>query len=100
MILAELQPYADDFEFEDFTFELDDHFSKYLDKEVFVKCKNLTATKTFTLAYVNQIWQELAPKNTDFSFLIKDTNKENVYEAKCSHHDCPTGQNFIITFNF
>tara|TARA_R100001510_G_scaffold53566_1_gene55278 strand:+ start:661 stop:978 length:318 start_codon:yes stop_codon:yes gene_type:complete len=104
MILAELQPHSDEFEFEDFTFEIDDYFSKYLNKEVFVEGKNLTwrnltGTKTFTLVDVNQIWRELAPYNTDFSFIIEDTDKENVYQAKCSHHDSPTGESFKITFN-
>jgi hypothetical protein len=37
MILAELEAYADEFEFEDFELEIDYHFSNYLGKKVFVK---------------------------------------------------------------
>ena len=101
MIIAELDPYADEFEFEDFTFDIDEHFSKHLEKQVYVEGKNLTwrnltGTKTFTLNKTRQIWQELTPDNTDYSFKIETTNEENVYQAKCSHHDCPTGENFKI----
>ena len=103
MILAELEPYADEFEFEDFTYDIDYYFSKHIDKEVFVEgrnltWRNLTGTKTFTLADVHQVWRELVPSNTDYSFVIEDTDKENVYQARCCHHDCPTGENFTITF--
>jgi len=101
MIIAELDPYADEFEFEDFTFDIDEHFSKHLEKQVYVEGKNLTwrnltGTKTFTLNKTSQIWQELVPDNTDYSFRIETTDKENVYQARCSHHDCPTGENFKI----
>ena len=70
MIIAELDPYADEFEFEDFTFDIDEHFSKHLEKQVYVEGKNLTwrnltGTKTFTLNKTRQIWQELTPDNTD-----------------------------------
>jgi len=103
MILAQLEPYADEFEFEDFTFEIDDYFTKHLNKEVFIESKNLTwrnlkGTKTFTLIDVHQVWRELVPQNTDYSFVIEDTNKKNIYQARCSHHDCPTGEKFTITF--
>ena len=76
-------------------------FSKHLENQVYVEGKNLTwrnltGTKTFTLNKPKQIWQELVPDNTDYSFKIETTDKENVYQAKCSHHDCPTGENFKI----
>ena len=101
MILAELEPYADEFQFEDFMCDIDYHFSKHIDKEGFVEGKNLTwrnltVTKTFTLADVHQVWREIVPGNTDYSFVIEDTEKDNVYKARCSHHDCPTGENFKI----
>ena len=41
MIIAELQPYSDEYEFEDFTYDIDEHFSKYLEKQVYVEGKNL-----------------------------------------------------------
>ena len=103
MIIAELQPYSDEYEFEDFTYDIDEHFSKYLEKQVYVEGKNLTwknlkGTKTFTLVDVHQVWRELVPSDTDYSFKIETTDKDNVYQARCSHHDSPTGETFTITF--
>jgi hypothetical protein len=103
MIIAELEPYSDECEFEDFTYDIDEHFSKHLEKQVYVEGKNLTwrnltGGKTFTLVDVHQVWRELVPSDTDFSFVIADTDKENVYLARCAHHDCPTGETFTITF--
>ena len=101
MIIGELEPYAEEFEFDDFRCDIDGYFSKQLEKKVYVEGKdltwrNLTGTKTFTLNKTSQIWKELVPDNTDFSFRIETTDKENVYQARCSHHDCPMGENFKI----
>ena len=101
MIIGELEPYAEEFEFDDFRCDIDGYFSKHLEKQVYVERKdltwrNLTGTKTFTLNKTSQIWKELVPDNTDFSFRIETTDKENVYQARCSHHDCPMGENFKI----
>lgn len=101
MIIGELEPYAEEFEFDDFRCDIDGYFSKHLEKQVYVEGKdltwrNLTGTKTFTLNKTSQIWKELVPDNTDFSFRIETTDKENVYQARCSHHDCPMGENFKI----
>ena len=101
MIIGELEPYAEEFEFDDFRCDIDGYFSKHLEKQVYVEGKdltwrNLTGTKTFTLNKTSQIWKELVPDNTDFSFRIETTDKENVYQDRCSHHDCPMGENFKI----
>lgn len=101
MIIGELEPYAEEWEFDDFRCDIDGHFHKHLKKQVYVEGKNLTwrnltGTKTFTLNKTSQIWKELVPDNTDFSFRIETTDKENVYQAICSHHDCPIGENFKI----
>ena len=101
MIIGELEPYAEEFEFDDFRCDIDGYFSKHLEKQVYIEDNNLTwrnstGTKTFTLNKTSQIWKELVPDNTDFSFKIETTDKENVYQARCSHHDCPTGENFKI----
>ena len=101
MIIGELEPYAEEFEFDDFRCDIDGYVSKHLEKQVYVEGKdltwrNLTGTKTFTLNKTSQIWKELVPDNTDFSFRIETTDKENVYQARCSHHDCPMGENFKI----
>ena len=101
MIIAELEPYADEHEFEDFTYYINEHFSKHLEKQVYVEGKNLTwrnltGTKSFTLNKTDQIWEELVPINTDFSFRIETTEENNVYQARCAHHDCPTGEKFKI----
>ena len=43
-------------------------------------------------------WLYSKNKNGSFYLRIEDTDKENVYQARCCHHDCPTGENFTITF--
>ena len=101
MILAELEPYADEFEFEDFELGIDYHFSNYLGKKVFVEgkdlgWKNLSGEKTFILKETDQIWRELTPRSADFSFKIEDTNDDHVFQAICSHHDSPTGEKFTL----
>ena len=62
--------------------------------------RNLIGTKTITLVDVHQVWRELVPSNTDYSFkaFFQITDKDNVYQARCSHHDSPTGETFTITF--
>ena len=70
MIIGELEPYAEEFEFDDFKCDIDGYFSKHLEKRVYVEGKNLTwrnltGTKTFTLNKTSQIWKELVPDNTD-----------------------------------
>lgn len=101
MILAELEAYADEFEFEDFELEIDYHFSNYLGKKVFVMgedlgWRNLSGEHTFTLKETDQIWRELTPRSADFSFRIEDTNDDHVFKAVCSHHDSPTGEKFTL----
>ena len=101
MIIAELEPYADEYQFEDFEMEIDYHFDSYLGKKVFVEGKdmgwrNLSGEKTFTLKKTDQIWRELTPRSADFSFKIEDTNDDHVFKAVCSHHDSPTGETFTL----
>ena len=69
---------------------------KFLASQSKAEWFNWYVLKPFTLNKTSQIWQELVPDNTDYSFKIETTDKENVYQAKCSHHDCPTGENFKI----
>ena len=42
MIIGELEPYAEEFEFDDFRCDIDGYFSKYLEKQVYVEGKDLT----------------------------------------------------------
>ena len=101
MILAELEPYADEMEFEEFEYDIENSFCNYLGKKVFVMgenlgWRNLSGEHTFTLKETDQIWRELTPRNTDFSFKIEDTDDDHVFKAVCSHHDSPTGEYFTL----
>ena len=71
MILAELEPYADEFEFEDFTFDIDNHFSKltvvYTDKthtimkELGYDCKQFSFDELESrCAELKQLYMKLA----------------------------------------
>ena len=101
--LANLEPYADEFEFEDFTYDIDSYFKQYIGKEVFVRGRNLDwqgrgGEKTFILEETKQVFRELVHEDTDYTFKISRTRGRNTYKARSASHDCPTGSHFILSF--
>ena len=97
---AILEPYADEYEFENFIYDLG-YFEKYLGKEVYVKGYNLdwrgsNGEKVFLFDNIKQIYEELVNTNTDFSFDIRKTRGRNTYKATSSNHDCSS--RFILSF--
>ena len=103
MLIANLPLYADEFEYENFTYDIDCAFKEFIGRKVYIKGKNLTwrnleGATAFTLKNPQDIWKKLTP-NTDISFEIETLNgkkDENLYKAVCFHHDCPTGEKFQI----
>jgi len=103
MLVANLPPYANEDEYEDFTYDIDCAFKEFIGRKVYVKGKNITwrnleGATAFTLKNPQDIWKKLTP-NTDISFEIETLNgkkDENLYKAVCFHHDCPTGEKFQI----
>tara|TARA_R110000868_G_scaffold168587_3_gene403378 strand:+ start:530 stop:871 length:342 start_codon:yes stop_codon:yes gene_type:complete len=101
-ILASISTDEEEYEVEDFEYDMDDYFSKYIGEYVYVEgrqlgWRNLSGSTEFKLSTVDEIWRKLVPKNGDFSFEIRDTEEENRYEAVVHHHDSPTGEFFNIT---
>ena len=102
MLLARLDPYAEEWEYEDFVYDVNHYFAKHLGKKVSVKgrnlgWRNLSGSMSFTLNDTNDIWRKTTP-NCDFSLEIRDTDKDNEYEVACWHHDSPpTGEHYTIT---
>ena len=101
MLLARLDPYAEECEYEDFVYDVNHHFAKHIGKKVSVKgrnlgWRNLSGAFSFTLVNTDDIWRKTTP-NCDFSLQIRDTDKDNEYEAVCYHHDSPTGEYYTLT---
>tara|TARA_R100000808_G_scaffold1229_2_gene5794 strand:- start:5338 stop:5676 length:339 start_codon:yes stop_codon:yes gene_type:complete len=101
--LAKLEPYADEWDYDDFVCDIDSYFNQYLGKEVFVRGVNLNwrgqnGVKTFVLEETEQVFKELVHENTDYSFDISRTRGRNTYKARSSNHDCPTGSYFVLSF--
>ena len=101
MLLASIDPYADELDYENFVYDVNHYFAKHLGKKVFVEgrnigWRNLSGSMSFTLNDTNDIWRRTTP-NTDFSLEIRSTDDGNKYEAVCYHHDSPTGEHYTIT---
>ena len=91
-----------DLMWEDFVYDLT-YFDKYLGKKAYIKGRNLDwrgseGTAQFILEDSKDMLWKLVPENTDFTFKIKRVRGRNTYQAICSHHDCPTGSHFNISF--
>ena len=91
-----------DWAWDDFLIDLT-YFDKYLGKKACIKGRNLDwlgseGAAEFILEDSEDICRNLVPENTDFSFQIKRARGRNTYQAVCSHHDCPTGSYFNISF--
>ena len=90
-LIINLQPYADDDEFEDFKFMINEEFAQHVNKVVNVKGKDLTwarltGSKKFYLMQPMDIVTELVPRNTDFTYRMEKVGKMK-YKVASSNHD-------------
>ena len=90
-LIINLQPYADDDEFEDFKFMINEEFAQHVNKVVNVKGKDLTwarltGSKKFYLIQPMDIVTELVPRNTDFTYRMEKVGKMK-YKVASSNHD-------------
>jgi len=90
------------FAFDDFLLDLT-YFDKYLGKKAYIKGRNLdwrgsNGTAEFILNNSEDMYRKLVPQHTPFNLEIKRARGRNTYQARCSHHDCPTGSYFNISF--
>ena len=90
-LIINLQPYADDDEFEDFKFMINEEFAQHINKVVNVKGKDLTwarltGSKKFYLMQPMDIVTELVPRNTDFTYRMEKVGKMK-YKVASSNHD-------------
>ena len=90
-LIINLQPYADEDEFEDFKFMIKEEFAQHINKVVNVKGKDLTwarltGSKKFYLMQPMDIVTELVPRNTDFTYRMEKVGKMK-YKVASSNHD-------------
>ena len=100
-LIINLQPYADDDEFEDFKFMINEEFAQHVNKVVNVKGKDLTWTrltgsKKFYLMQPMDIVTELVPRNTDFTYRMEKVG-EMKYKVASSNHDSTEYYDIEIT---
>ena len=90
-LIINLEPYADDDEFENFKFMIKEEFTQHLNKVVNVKGKDLTwarltGSKTFYLLDPLDIVTQLVPRDTDFTYRMEKVGKMK-YKVASSNHD-------------
>lgn len=90
-LIINLEPYADDEEFENFKFMIKEEFTQHLNKVVNVKGKDLTwarltGSKKFYLLDPLDIVTQLVPKDTDFTYRMEKVG-EMKYKVASSNHD-------------
>ena len=100
-LIINLQPYADDDEFEDFKFMINEEFAQHINKVVNVKGKDLTwarltGSKKFYLMQPMDIVTELVPKDTDFTYRMEKVGKMK-YKVASSNHDSTEYYDIEIT---
>tara|TARA_B100002019_G_C21200518_1_gene563775 strand:+ start:766 stop:1143 length:378 start_codon:yes stop_codon:yes gene_type:complete len=100
-LIINLQPYADEDEFEDFKFMIKEEFTQHLNKVVNVKGKDLTwarltGSKKFYLMQPMDIVTELVPRNTDFTYRMEKVGKMK-YKVASSNHDSTEYYDIEIT---
>ena len=100
-LIINLQPYADDDEFEDFKFMIKEEFTQHVNKVVNVKGKDLTwarltGSKKFYLMQPMDIVTELVPRNTDFTYRMEKVGKMK-YKVASSNHDSTEYYDIEIT---
>ena len=100
-LIANLEPYADDDEFEDFKFMINEEFAQHVNKVVNVKGKDLTwarltGSKKFYLMQPMDIVTELVPRNTDFTYRMEKVGKMK-YKVASSNHDSTEYYDIEIT---
>ena len=100
-LIINLQPYADDDEFEDFKFMINEEFAQHINKVVNVKGKDLTwarltGSKKFYLLDPLDIVTQLVPKDTDFTYRMEKVGKMK-YKVASSNHDSTEYYDIEIT---
>ena len=100
-LIINLQPYADDDEFEDFKFMINEEFAQHINKVVNVKGKDLTwarltGSKKFYLLDPLDIVTQLVPKDTDFTYRMEKVG-EMKYKVASSNHDSTEYYDIEIT---
>ena len=100
-LIINLEPYADDDEFENFKFMINEEFAQHVNKVVNVKGKDLTwarltGSKKFYLMQPMDIVTELVPRNTDFTYRMEKVG-EMKYKVASSNHDSTEYYDIEIT---
>jgi len=85
--------------FEDFTYDIDEEFRKYIGKEVYVEGKNMgwrnrSGHKTFIINDPIDLFKQIVPE-CDLTYSMEKV-KEGEYEVRIAHHDSPMGEVYNI----
>ena len=85
--------------YEDFTYDIDEEFRKYIGKEVYVEGRNIgwanrSGEKSFTLNETMDMFREIAPE-CDLTYSMEKV-KDKEYEVRIATHDSPMGEYYNI----
>ena len=85
--------------YEDFTYDIDEEFRKYIGKEVYVEgrnmgWRNLDGEKSFTLNETMDMFKQIVPE-CDLTYSMEKV-KDKEYEVRIATHDSPMGEYYNI----
>ena len=85
--------------YEDFTYDIDGEFRKYIGKEVYVEGSNMgwrnqSGHKSFTLNETIDMFKQIVPE-CDLTYSMEKV-KDKEYEVRIAHHDSPMGEMYNI----
>tara|TARA_R110002110_G_scaffold11117_1_gene53945 strand:- start:578 stop:1039 length:462 start_codon:yes stop_codon:yes gene_type:complete len=91
--------YIGDHCFEFFRDNLEEEFTQYIGKEVYVEGSNMgwrnrSGEKTFTINETIDMFREIAPE-CDLTYKMEKVN-EGEYEVRIAHHDSPMGEYYNL----
>ena len=91
--------YIGDEHYQDFLYQLEEEFTDYIGKEVYVEGRNMgwrnrSGYKTFEMEFADDVFKKIIP-NCDLTYKIEKV-KEGEYEVRISHHDSPMGEYYNI----
>ena len=86
--------------YEDFTFELEEEFTKHIGKDVYVEGRkmgwaNRNGKKSFSINETIDMFREIVPENCDLTYKMEKV-KEGENEVKIATHDSPMGEYYNL----
>ena len=87
------------YHWEDFLEDLEEEFSQYIGKKVYVEGSNMgwrnrSGEKTFKIKSTEDIFRQIAPE-CDLTYEMEKVNDKE-YEVRIAHHDSPMGEYYNL----